>query len=207
ALSDVSVEGKQVSFKMPDIPGEPAFSGTLSADGEKIAGDFRQNGQTFSFALELGVGKELAGETPSHGVPGVGLVGHWQGSLRPGGAPIELRLVLHVVSDAAGALSATIDSIDQGAKGIPVSSVTFDEGAVRLELSAIQATYEGKLSADGAEITGTWKQGAVEAPLVFRRLAAAPALPGRRSRSLRSLITCERSALPAARLTLPWRAH
>ena len=55
---------------------------------EKLAGDFRQNGQTFPFALELGAAKERAGETPSHGVPGVGLAGHWQGSLRPGGAPI-----------------------------------------------------------------------------------------------------------------------
>ena len=160
---------------MPDIPGEPAFSGTFSADGGKLTGDFRQNGQTFPFALQLGAAKERIGGTPSHGVPGVGLVGHWQGSLRPGDAPVELRLVLHVTSsDAVGALNATLDSIDQGAKGIPASSVRLDKGVVRLELSAIKATFEGKLSADGAEITGTWKQGAVEAPLIFRRLAAAP---------------------------------
>lgn len=70
-LSDVRVEGKQVSFKMPDIPGDPGFSGTLSADGEKMAGDFRQNGQPFPFTLELGAAKEPAGETPSYGVPGL----------------------------------------------------------------------------------------------------------------------------------------
>src|SRR5262249_48230543 len=86
---------------------------------------------------------------------------------------IELRLVLHVAGEAS-ALSATLDSIDQGANGIPISSITLSEGVVRLELTDLKARYEGKLSADGSEIEGTWKQGTVDAPLVFRRLAQAP---------------------------------
>ncbi len=175
-LADVKVEGPQVGFKMPNIPGEPTFNGTLSADGKHLAGDFSQNGQTFPFALERGVAKRSAGETPSKGVPGKGLTGHWQGSLRPSTAPVELRVVLHVSAGKDGALSATLDSLDQGANGIPVSSIALADGVARLEIAAIKASYEGKLSSDGSEITGTWKQGPVDAPLVFKRLAAAPKL-------------------------------
>ena len=152
------------------------FDGKLSEDGKRLTGDFTQNGQTFPFALERGEAKQRSGETPSHGIPGKGLIGHWQGSLRPGAAPIELRLVLHVNSGEGGALKATLDSLDQGANGIPVSSVGLTNDAVHLELAAIQASYEGKLSADGSEIVGMWKQGALEAALVFKRLAAPPQL-------------------------------
>lgn len=165
-----------MAFKMPDIPGDPAFDGKMTDDGNQVVGDFRQNGQTFPFALNRGEATKRSGETPSHGVPGKGLSGHWQGSLRPGAAPVELRLVLHVTAGEGGALSATIDSIDQGADGIPVSSIALKDHGVSMELAVIKASYEGKLSADGSEIEGTWKQGAVEAPLVFRRLAAAPKL-------------------------------
>ncbi len=172
-LADVKVEGARVTFKMPNIPGEPAFDGTLSENGGRLAGNFRQGGQTFPFALERRASSARAGETPSQGVPGKGLVGHWQGSLRAGTAPVELRLVLHVAGDAP-ALTATLDSIDQGANGIPISSVTLADGVVRLELAALKARYEGKLSADGAEIVGTWKQGTVEAALTFRRVAESP---------------------------------
>jgi pimeloyl-ACP methyl ester carboxylesterase len=45
-----------------------------------------------------------------------------------------------------------------------------------LELADIQASYQGKLSIDGSEIVGTWKQGPLETSLVFRRLAAPPKL-------------------------------
>ncbi len=94
ALSEVKVEGEHVMFEMPDIPGEPAFDGKLSNEGAYLTGDFHQNGQTFPFALERRAPSQRSGETLSHGVPGKGLVGHWQGSLRPGSAPVELRLAL-----------------------------------------------------------------------------------------------------------------
>jgi hypothetical protein len=175
-LGDLKINDAQVSFRMPNIPGDPVFDGRLNDDGKQLSGDFKQNGQTFPFALARAEAKQRSGETPSHGLPGKGLVGHWQGSLRPGAGPIELRLVLHVVSGEGGALKATVDSPDQSANGIPVSSVALTNGAVQLELADIKASYAGQLSADGSEIVGTWKQATLEAPLVLKRLAAAPQL-------------------------------
>ncbi len=50
-LSDLKVGKTKISFKMPAIPGDPQFDGTLSADGEKIAGTFKQNGQQYPFEI------------------------------------------------------------------------------------------------------------------------------------------------------------
>ncbi len=94
------------------------------------------------------------------------LSGDWQGTLSASGA--ELRLVLHITKSADGSLKATLDSVDQGTNGIPVSSVTLKDSTLSLEIEAVHGTYEGKVSADGKTISGTWSQGA-SLPLNFKR--------------------------------------
>jgi hypothetical protein len=51
ALSEVAVEGSQVSFLMAGVPGDPTFKGTLSEDGRTISGTFTQGGQSLDFRL------------------------------------------------------------------------------------------------------------------------------------------------------------
>ena len=86
------------------------------------------------------------------------IVGDWNGKLTVGTA--ELRLVLHVSKAADGSLKATLDSIDQNAPGIPVSSVTLKDSKLDLNVAAVNGTYSGKVNADASEIDGTWTQGA-----------------------------------------------
>ena len=93
-----------------------------------------------------------------------GPVGDWKGTLK---AYADLRLVLHVQQSDAGTYKATIDSIDQGANGIPVSSATFEGKRLKLTLDTIKAGYEGDLSDDGKTLTGTWSQGEGSLPLIF----------------------------------------
>jgi uncharacterized protein len=95
------------------------------------------------------------------------LEGEWNGALDVQGQ--KLRLVLHIKNTADGKLSATIDSVDQGANGILVTSVNQSGDDVKLELTAIAAGYEGKLNASGTEMTGQWKQGGASLPLTFQR--------------------------------------
>jgi hypothetical protein len=95
-----------------------------------------------------------------------GIVGDWQGTLKVGGA--ELRLVLHIMQSEDGGLKATLDSIDQGANGIPVTSITVKDSKLSLKVESVHGTYEGKVNADAAEITGTWSQGQ-PLPLDFKR--------------------------------------
>ncbi len=51
-LSNVSQNGLDVSFELAGLPGDPKFSGNLSADGQKIEGTFSQGGANFPCAME-----------------------------------------------------------------------------------------------------------------------------------------------------------
>jgi uncharacterized protein len=94
------------------------------------------------------------------------LVGDWQGALDANGT--QLRLVFHVSLASEGKLAATLDSLDQGAKGIPVQSVTVDGSSIRFDVSVIAGVYEAKV-ADKNTMTGKWRQSGMELPLDLKR--------------------------------------
>lgn len=94
------------------------------------------------------------------------VVGDWHGTLKAGAT--ELRLVLHISKSDNGGLNATLDSVDQGANGIPVTSTTLEDSKLKLVVDAVHGTYEGKVNADATAITGTWTQGQ-PLPLEFQR--------------------------------------
>ena len=93
--------------------------------------------------------------------------GDWEGTLDVGVA--KLRLVLHVVRKD-GALSATLDSPDQGATGLPIDSITLSSASVRFEMKSLGGVYEGELAKDDSQIEGKWMQGGQTYPLVLKRL-------------------------------------
>ncbi len=99
-------------------------------------------------------------------------VGVWQGKLSlPGG--IALRVVLHITREGE-TLSGTLDSIDQGANGIPIGNVQVVSHSLTLQVPSIKGSYEGKINAAGTEISGTWKQGGGELPLILTRDSKVP---------------------------------
>lgn len=93
------------------------------------------------------------------------LTGTWNGALSISGT--KLRLVFHIKSEADGTLAATMDSPDQGARGIPVQSVKMIQDSIFLSIPAIGGSYKGKLTGPD-KITGVLKQGAqsMDIPLV-----------------------------------------
>jgi hypothetical protein len=97
------------------------------------------------------------------------IAGDWQGTLNAGGA--QLRLVLHVTAAKDGSLASTLDSLDQGALGIPVTSVTLKDSKLSLIVDAVHGTYEGTVNNDASEIDGTWTQGQ-SLELNFKRAVA-----------------------------------
>jgi uncharacterized protein (TIGR03435 family) len=60
-------------------------------------------------------------------------------------------------------------SIDQGGQGIKTSSMSVADGTLKVAIQMLDMTYEGKLSADGKSIAGTFTQGNQPTPLVFER--------------------------------------
>lgn len=99
--------------------------------------------------------------------PPADITGTWEGTMEaPGG--LKLRLVLHIAKVEKGGFSATLDSPDQNAMGVPIDEVKYVDGHLSLDIST-GATYDGKLSADGKQIAGTFTQGQ-DFPLTFHRI-------------------------------------
>lgn len=98
--------------------------------------------------------------------------GDWDGILDVGAA--KLRLVLHVVRKD-GVLSATLDSPDQGATGLPIDSITLSSASVRFEMKSLGGVYEGQLAKDDSQIEGKWMQGGQTFPLILKRLGSPAA--------------------------------
>jgi CubicO group peptidase (beta-lactamase class C family) len=55
-LGNISVKGKEVSFEIAGVPGNPTLKGTLSDDGQKVIGQFMQGGQTFPCSMTRSAG-------------------------------------------------------------------------------------------------------------------------------------------------------
>jgi hypothetical protein len=100
--------------------------------------------------------------------------GDWQGTLAIG--PVALRLVLHLSRAANGGLAATLDSPDQGARGMAATTVSLTDSTLKFEVASIGGAYEGTANADRTAITGTWRQLGMSAPLNLTRAPAASAV-------------------------------
>jgi uncharacterized protein (TIGR03435 family) len=90
----------------------------------------------------------------------------WQGTLHAGQ---DLRTIVKITKDDKGAYKGTFYSIDQGAQGFALDSITLDGSDVKMTLKLFNLTYTGKLSADGRTIDGTSSQGGGSLPLVLTR--------------------------------------
>lgn len=83
------------------------------------------------------------------------IIGSWYGKLSVPGR--DLRLVFNIAQISIDSLSATMDSPDQGAKGIPVTKVQFKDSVLTIEIAPAMIQYSGRLSSDN-QIYGTFKQ-------------------------------------------------
>lgn len=92
--------------------------------------------------------------------------GQWNGALKVQGT--QLRLVINITKTADG-YSATMDSPDQGATGIPINSTTFENSKLYFAIPNATIEYNGDLMDD--EFIGTFKQNGQEFPMNLSRNA------------------------------------
>lgn len=97
------------------------------------------------------------------------ITGTWNGMLETQG--IQLPLVIHIEAVEQG-FKATMDSPDQGATGIEITSLSYEKPELEFEVSPMAITYSGKLNAAG-RIEGTFTQMGQSLPLNFSRNAVA----------------------------------
>lgn len=104
----------------------------------------------------------------------------WEGKLLVR-AGVDMRLVVRAIPRTDGGFDATLDSPDEGFKGLKLSSVALDKSKLAFELKISAARFEGKMNAAGTEADGTWSQRGANLPLKFvkkDKLTPTPAIVG-----------------------------
>lgn len=89
------------------------------------------------------------------------ITGQWNGVLKVQGA--QLRVVFNVTADN-GELKSTMDSPDQGAKGIPTTATTFENSTLKITIINAGIEYTGTLGNENI-IVGTFKQAGQSFPM------------------------------------------
>lgn len=89
------------------------------------------------------------------------IAGQWNGALKVQGT--QLRLVFNITKTDNG-LSSTMDSPDQGAKGIPTTTTSFENSILKITIENAKIEYIGTLGNDNI-IVGTFKQGGQTFPM------------------------------------------
>jgi hypothetical protein len=158
-----------IRFEMTAING--AFAGSINDRDDQMTGTWTQMGKKFPLTFQRAKtnAQTAADAELDYGQGARSQVqGHWKGALEVNN--VTLHIVFHIALLPDGSYSATMDSPDQGAVGIPATAAEFTYPNVRLEWKAIGGVFTGKL--ENGRLSGTWRQGNVTLPLKLERSAA-----------------------------------
>ena len=100
------------------------------------------------------------------------LLGSWSGKLNVGA--VSLTLVLHL-EQTDGYVTASLDSPDQGAKGIPAYKEFLSDDSLALKVQQIGMTYRARLKNN--KLDGTFTQNGMSLPLVMTKGVAEAKRP------------------------------
>ena len=112
-----------------------------------------------NYLKELTTGSNKVDQKPT-----TDLLGSWSGKLKVGTASITI--VVHF-EQADGYVAVSLDSPDQGAKGIPASIDYLKDDSVAVKVESLGAAYRARLK-DG-KLDGTFSQRGFSFPLVLTR--------------------------------------
>jgi len=115
------------------------------------------------FLLSFG----LQGTSGQNADPVHQFVGSWIGTLKFKG--MELRLVFNARLNEKDSLIVTIDSPDQGVKGITTSRSAIRADSAIIWSKVIMGSYRGAFNDDRKTMTGTWRQGGMNFPLEMKQ--------------------------------------
>ncbi len=170
-VGSATLKDSQLNLKVDAVNG--AYEGKVNADASEIAGTWTQGA-----ALQLTFHRGTVAAKPAPKLAKASDIdGDWGGTLDTGMG--TLRLALHIINTDQG-LTATMDSLDQNAKGIPVNSITRTGTSLKFEMKTIGGSYDGTISSDLAKISGTWTQMGKSWPLELKRVKNAAELERRR---------------------------
>lgn len=106
-----------------------------------------------------------------------GITGTWNGVLDFQGMQ-QLRIVFHI-QENNGVYTATMDSPDQGATGIPTQGVSYEHPNLSVDMSALGAKFTGVVAEDFSAIKGTFSQAGMNLELNLGRAEVEMEAPKR----------------------------
>jgi pimeloyl-ACP methyl ester carboxylesterase len=160
-VTSISLKESKLKFVVDEVKG--SYEGTVNAGATEISGTWTQS-QSLPLAFKRATTPVKTEHAPAKASD---IDGAWMGTLDAGAA--KLRVVFHITNTADG-LIATMDSLDQDMKGLPVTKVTREGSSLKLELKQIGGVFEGTISKDLASVTGTWSQAGNNLPLQLKRV-------------------------------------
>ena len=154
----LSADGTEISGAFDDGPGGKAMEAKFRRSSEE---DKPEPIKTYTFAV---------GETQD-------IRGYWKTSFEPVPGMV-MRVGVKIGRLPDGTFRAEMDMIDQGAKDIPASTVTYTKPVAKMEWKQFQSSIDASLSDDGQSLAGEWKQGGQTKKVKLERLTKpATALP------------------------------
>jgi hypothetical protein len=161
-ISAISLKDSTLKFEREEAGW--SYEGKINADHTGIIGTLTQGGRSFPLEFtRITVLQEPKKKTPKPS----DIDGAWIGGLS------KLRLVLHIITYEDG-MTAKVDSPDQDAFGISVTTITRDGAELKFEIKPISGSFEGKINPELTTISGTWEQGGASMPLVLKRTSVFP---------------------------------
>jgi len=171
-VSSISLKNSKLKFEVDKVGG--SYVGKLSPDATKISGSWLQGGAFLDLDFKRATNAVKAQPKPG---PPSDIDGDWLGTVEANG--MKLRVVFHIRNMADG-LTATMDSPDQGAMGIPTTTVTRNGSSLKIEMKQINGAFEGKINPDLATVDGMYTYSGGGLPLVLKRVKDASELERRR---------------------------
>jgi hypothetical protein len=162
-LDAIALTNGKWTFRMKGAPGDPTFTGSLSADVKTMSGDFTQGPDSAPFKLSR-TGDPKVEEVKPNPAVAKEFVGAWEGTLEGPG----LRLVLKISNGADGA-EATLVSLDQGGIEIPASSIEQKDTNLTIAMKMVGAQYAAEINTEGSELNGTLTQNGNDLTLKLKK--------------------------------------
>jgi len=163
-LLKVTVDGATISF---EARADQPMSGTLSADGTTISGDYSAPGATVPFTLTRRGAATINLPVTSPAIA-ERLAGTWNAAIAAAG--VEAHVVLTLTNRADGRSIGHLVNLDQGGLRLPLA-IAQDGDSVTLTSIAVPSTFTGALNAAG-DLAGTFTQGTQSIPVTFHRAAS-----------------------------------
>lgn len=160
-IDSIALEGDELVLTISQAQAE--ITGSLS--GESFSGTWNQGGQSLPLNLEKGEyepeGLSLSALNYAR------LQGPWHGQ-------VASLTVVFRVEQVDGKYLAFLDSPDQGASDIPITTLEVNGDDLTFEIAAAGASFSGQISAE--ELSGEWNQGGQTTQLALVRGPYTPSV-------------------------------